>query len=142
MKVRDIMSSPVETIDVGESVVAAARKMKSHDIGVLPVMKNNRVIGMITDRDIVLRIVAEKEDPAQVSVGTVMTLNTVCCSEETDIEEAARLLEIKQIHRLLVLDKTKAVCGILSVGDLACKLKDEHMLSEILERICEPASSR
>jgi len=142
MKVRDIMNCPVQTIDMDESVVAAARKMKSHDVGVLPVMKNNRVIGMITDRDIVLRIVAEKEDPSQVSVGTVMPVNSVCCSDQTDIEEAARLMEIKQIHRLLVLDKTKAVCGILSVGDLACKMKDEHMLSEILERICEPVSSR
>ncbi|MEN6307606.1 MAG: CBS domain-containing protein [Anaerohalosphaeraceae bacterium] len=142
MKVREIMSSPVETIDLDDSIAAAAQKMKSFDVGVLPVMKYNRVIGMITDRDIVLRIVAENEDPQQTSVSCVMTIDTVCCSDETDIEDAIRLMELKKIHRLLVLDKSKEVCGILSVGDLACKMKNEHMLSEVLERICEPVSSR
>jgi CBS domain-containing protein len=138
MKVREIMSSPVETISPDAMVSEAAEKMKSSDVGVLPVGQENKVVGMITDRDIVVRIIAKKLDPQNTKVEQAMTREVMCCSEEDDVETAAKMMEDGQIHRLLVLGSDDSLVGILSIADLACRAKDEHLTYEVLERICEP----
>jgi CBS domain-containing protein len=139
MKVRDIMSSPVEMIAPDAMITEAADKMKSYDVGVLPVEKDGDIVGMITDRDIVVRAIADKLDPRKTPVSKVMTFDAMCCSEDTEMEEAARIMEEKKIHRLLVLDESDTVSGILSIGDIAIKMNDEHLLCEVLEKVCEPS---
>jgi CBS domain-containing protein len=138
MKVREIMSSPVETIGPYAMINEAAEKMKSSNVGVLPVEQGNKVVGMITDRDIVVRIIAEKLDPQNTKIEQAMTREVMCCYEEDDVETAVKMMENKQIHRLLVMGSDDSLAGILSIADLACKAKDEHLTYEVLERICEP----
>ena len=140
MKVREIMSSPVEMIAPDAMITEAADKMKSYDIGVLPVEKDGDIVGIITDRDIVVRAIADKLDPRKTPVSKAMTFDAMCCSEDTDMEEAARIMEVKKIHRLLILDDNDEVSGILSIGDIAIKLRDEHLLYEVLEKVCEPSN--
>ena len=139
MKVRDIMSSPVEMIAPDAMITEAADKMKSYDVGVLPVEKDGDVVGMITDRDIVVRAIADKLDPRRTPVSKAMTFDAVCCSEDTEMEEAVRIMEDKKIHRLVILDGNDSASGILSIGDIAQKMKDEHLLYEVLEKVCEPS---
>jgi CBS domain-containing protein len=140
MKVKEIMNSPVETIGSETTITKAAEIMKSSDVGVLPVIKEDEIVGIITDRDIVVRAIAEKLNPQNTPVKKVMTADVVCCFEDTDMEEAARMLEDKKVHRLLVLGDNNTISGILSIADITRKMKDEHLLYEILERICEPAN--
>ena len=139
MKVKEIMSSPVEMIAPDAMITEAADKMKSYDVGVLPVEKDGDIVGIITDRDIVVRAIADELDPQRTPVSKAMTFDAMCCSEDTDMEEAARIMEVKKIHRLLILDDDDEVSGILSIGDIAIKMRDEHLLSEVLEKICEPS---
>jgi len=142
MEVREIMSSRPQTINFDASVMEAARKMKSFDVGVLPVMKKDEIVGIVTDRDIVLRIIAEKLNPQTSLVSKAMTTDITYCSEDTDVREALRMMEEKKIHRLIVLGSDNSLTGILSVADIATKMHDEHLLCEVLERICEPAHVR
>ena len=139
MKVKDIMSSPVETINSDATITQAAEMMKSFNIGVLPVEQKDEIVGAITDRDIAIRVVAQKLDPESTSVNRVMTTDPICCPEDTDMQEAAKMMEDRKIHRLLVLGSDNEVAGVLSIGDIARKMKDEHLLHEVMERICEPA---
>ena len=139
MKVRDIMSSPVEMIAPDAMITEAADKMKSYDVGVLPVEKDGDIVGVITDRDIVVRAIADELDPHKTPVSKAMTFDAMCCSEDTEMEEAARIMKEKKIHRLLVLDESDTVSGILSIGDIAIKMNDEHLLYEVLEKVCEPS---
>jgi CBS domain-containing protein len=139
MKVSEIMSSPVEMIAPDATITEAAEKMKSYDVGILPVKEKDKIVCIITDRDIVVRVIADELDPKRTSVSKAMTFDAVCCSEDTDMEEAERIMEVKKIHRLLILDDNDAVSGILSIGDIAIKMRDEHLLYEVLEKVCEPS---
>lgn len=136
---KDIMSSPCEKIDFYVTVTQAAQKMKSSDVGIFPVEKGDEIVGVITDRDIVLRVLAEKLDPNTTAVNKVMTSDVITCYEDDDIRDAARLMEDKQIRRLVVLDRDDSLSGILSISDFAVKGKDEHLSYEVLEKVCEPA---
>lgn len=138
MKVKEIMSCDVKKIDCDAMISEAAEKMKTVDVGILPVEKEGKIVGMITDRDIVLRVIAEYMDPGTTMVSEAMTDDVICCSEEEDVGEAARLMEDKQVRRLLVLRSDNTVAGILSVSDFALKTTDEHLTCEVLERICAP----
>lgn len=138
MKVKEIMTSPVEEIGADAKVFQAAKMMKMLNIGVLPVIKGEAIFGIVTDRDIAVRVVAERLDPQNTSVGQVMTTEVICCSEDATVEEAARLLEENQVHRLLVLSNNK-VCGIISIADVVRNINNDHLIHEILQSICEPA---
>ncbi|OHB61085.1 MAG: hypothetical protein A2Y12_13835 [Planctomycetes bacterium GWF2_42_9] len=141
MKVSEIMSSPLETVSSEATITNAAEKMKAFDIGVLPVMKEDEVVGIITDRDIVVRCVAESLDPQRTQVKKAMTTDIFSCSEDMELEEAAELMEEKQVHRLLVLGEDGSVTGILTVGDIARKTADQedHLVHEVIEKICIPS---
>lgn len=139
MKVRDIMSSPVEKIQSDATVAQAARLMQISDIGVLPIMGEGDVIGVLTDRDITVRVVAEGLDPRATSVVEVMSVDVICCSEDSRIQDAAIIMEENKVHRLLVLSGANEISGILSLSDIARTIKDDHLIHEILESICQPA---
>lgn len=139
MRIRDIMSTHVQQIRSDASVSEAADMMRNFDVGILPVLEGNRVVGIVTDRDIVIRTVAAGLDPDETNVKDVMTSDVLCCSFDDDIETAARLMEDNQIRRLIVLNDQELVVGIVSLGDLAVKSHDEHLSYEVLERVCEPS---
>lgn len=139
MRVRDIMSTHVQQIRSDASVSEAADMMRNFDVGILPVLESNRVVGIITDRDIVIRGVAAGLDPDETNVKDVMTSDVICCSFDDDIATAARLMEENQVRRLIVLNDQQLVVGIVSLGDLAVKSQNEHLSYEVLERVCEPA---
>jgi len=119
-------------------LVEAARKMRSLDVGMLPVCENDRLIGSVTDRDITVRAIAEGFDPRATKVRAVMTPGIVYCFEDQDAKEAAQLMEEKQIRRLPVLNREKRLVGIISLGDLAVRTGREKLAGEVLERVSEP----
>ena len=142
MQVKEIMTCSVESVSSDASLTEAACKMKSLEVGALPVWGNSELVGMITDRDITIRAVAEEKDPSRTSVKEIMTPDVCCCFEEDDIREAARVMEEESIHRLLVANSDSEPIGFVSLSDIAVKSHDEHLAYEVLERISEPACPR
>lgn len=139
MQIKDVMTHNVECIPPETSLKEAAEKMASCDIGALPVCANDRLVGMITDRDIATRAVAKGLDPSQTQVGECMTEHIVYCFEDEDVSEASRIMEEKQIRRLTVLSQQKRLVGIVSLGDIAIRAGSKQLSGEILERVSEPA---
>ena len=139
MQVKEIMTSGVETISSDSTLNQAARKMKSLDVGALPIQEDDSIVGMITGRDIIVRALAEDRDPHSTLVSDIMTGEVFCCSGQENIEEAVRIMEDKHVHRLLVLSSDNRPVGILSLSDIAVKTHNEHLTWELLERICEPS---
>jgi CBS domain-containing protein len=139
MRIGEIMSSHVQQIRSDASVSEAADMMRNFDVGVLPVVESNRVVGVITDRDIVIRSVAAGLNPEDTTVRDVMTSDVLCCSFDDDVEKAAQIMEENQVRRLVVLNDQELVVGIVSLGDLATRGRDEHISYEVLEKVCEPA---
>jgi len=135
---RDIMTRDVHAVPPETSLRHAAQKMKSWDVGALPVCKNDKLVGVITDRDIAVRAVAEGEDPESSCVGDAMTGNLIYCYEDEDVERAARLMEDKQIRRLPVMDRDRHLVGIVSLGDLATRQRDDRLSGGVLEQVSQP----
>ena len=142
MQVKEVMTRSVACTSPGASLQEAAAKMKSLDVGVLPVCGNDdRLAGMITDRDIAIRAVAEGWD-ANRRVGDILSEGITWCFEDQDVEEAARTMREKQIRRLAVLNRDKRFVGMVSLGDLATETGDEHLAGRTLERVSETAGAR
>ncbi len=120
MLIKEIMSSSVESVEPGLSIAECARKMRDLDIGCLPVLNNGQLIGMITDRDICCRAVADERDVAKSAAEDIMTKDVTFCFDDQDCEDAAHLMEEKHLRRLVVLSREKATVGVLSVDNLAC----------------------
>jgi CBS domain-containing protein len=139
MRVKDIMTREVESISPKSTLQEAAAKMKARDIGPLPVCENDRLVGMITDRDITVRATAEGENPTTVQVRDVMTPDILYCFEDQDVADAARLMQENQVRRLVVLNRDKQLVGILSLGDVAVDSDDEELAGNTLEAVSEPS---
>jgi len=137
MSVKDVMTEDPQVVRPQTSLKEVAETMKSLDVGVVPVCENDRLVGMITDRDIVVRAEAEGRDPSA-TVEQAMTPGVTFCFEEDDIDSAVRLMEEKQIRRLPVLNAQHRLVGIVSLGDLAVS-GDQRTTGEVLERVSEPA---
>jgi CBS domain-containing protein len=131
MKIQELMSKKVQSITPGASVTEAARTMRDLDIGSLPVMEGNELLGIITDRDICCRVVGENHDPETTEVRTIMSTDIASCFSDQDVAEAAHLMEGKHIRRLAILQRDNSVAGILSVDDLARCSHD--LAGEVLE---------
>jgi len=142
MRVSDLMTRSVECISPDATLQEAAAKMKSLDIGPLPVCDNDRLVGMITDRDITVRATAEGEAPTDIRVRHVMTPEIIYCFEDALVGDAALLMQQKQVRRLLVLNRDKRLVGIVSLGDLAVDTRDEELAGATLQAVSEPAEPR
>jgi CBS domain-containing protein len=141
MRLSEIMTRDVEVIAPDAPLAEAARKMQELNVGSLPVCDGQRLVGMVTDRDITVRATSEGRDPTTTRVRDAMTGDITYCYEDQDVAEAARLMEQRQIRRLVVLDRNKRLVGIVSLGDLAVEAEDleDDELAETLEQISEPA---
>ena len=118
MKVREIMTSNVECIAPTISVTDAAKKMKALDVGFLPICDSDRLIGTLTDRDIVIRTVAEGRDQ-KTSVKDAMTSEVFYCFDDEDVETCAQYMKDKEVRRILVLNRNKRLVGVVSIGDVS-----------------------
>jgi CBS domain-containing protein len=141
MELKEIASSPVTVIRPDATLREAAEKMREIEAGALPVCDGDRLVGMITDRDITIRATAEGREPMATLVRDIMTKNVVYCYEDQEVKEAARLMKDRQIRRLVVLDREKNLRGIVSLGDVALNATDNGLVSETLERISEPSTT-
>lgn len=131
MKVQDIMNSAVQTITPADNTKEAAQRMHDLHIGSLPVVDNGQLVGIITDRDICVRVTATGRDAVSTSVKEVMGKAVETCFNDQDINDAATIMIDHHIRRLVVLDRKNVITGFLSVDDLA---KTSHELaSKVLE---------
>lgn len=136
MQIKDIMTSDVECISPNASIAEAAQRMKSLDVGSIPVCgEQDRLVGMVTDRDIAIRCVADGNDPNFTTVQDVMTPEILFCRDDQEASEAAEMMEGQKVRRLVVINRDKRLAGIVSIGDLAVKTDDESMCSETLEAV-------
>ena len=140
MQVHEVMTRDAECTHPNATIHEAAERMKALDVGSLPVCESDRLVGMLTDRDITVRATAEGVPPGLGQVRDVMTREVISCFEDQDVREAVRLMEQKQVRRLVVLNRDKRLVGIVSLGDLAVKAGDEVINSEALEQVSEPAA--
>ncbi len=119
MKVKDIMHRNTSWTDPDALLSDLAERMAREDIGAIPIGENDRLVGMVTDRDIVVRGLNSHNDPLQVTARHVMSEPIIYCLEDQDVEDAVRLMERKQIRRLPVINNKHRMVGMLSLGDVA-----------------------
>jgi len=141
MRVRDIMTGTVESVTPDTDLVMVARKMKELNVGSVPVVEGNRLLGIITDRDIVVRSVAEGQNPLNEQARNVLTPDPTTIDADADVREASELMAREQIRRLPVVESGSLV-GFLSLGDLAVDLGKDKLVGDALEKISEPAEPR
>jgi len=134
--VRDAMTADPRSIGASASVVEAARLMREQHIGSLPVTQDDRLVGMITDRDITTRVVAESAVPETTSVGDVYSRDLISVEPNSDLDEALRLMARHQVRRLPVVENDRLV-GIVAQADIA--LKESERTGELVGAISEPS---
>jgi CBS domain-containing protein len=125
MKIEEIMTPYVRCVQSDVTLVEAAVVMRDMDVGALPICEGGRLVGMLTDRDIALRAVAECRDPRWTMVKDVMSPGVVYIYADQEVEDAAELMERKQVRRLPVLNREKRLVGIVSLGDVAINTSNE-----------------
>lgn len=136
--VADVMTADPRTTSPGASLADAAQIMKAEDVGAVPVVDEGRLVGMLTDRDIAIRAVAEGVDAQAITVGEIASRDPVTVAPEHDLDEALRLMAQHQVRRLPVVEDGRLV-GILAQADVALEAKDKKA-GEVLEEISKPGS--
>jgi len=138
MQVGQVMTRHVECTRPDATLQEAAATMKQLEVGPLPVCENDRLAGIVTDRDITIRATAEGLDPRTTLVREVMTPSVIYCFDDQEVEEAAQLMKDLQVRRLAVLNRDKRLVGIISLGDLAVETGDDRLVGDTLEVVSEP----
>ena len=139
MKVSEIMSTPIEEIMDNDTVIRAARKMRDLDVGVLPVKSEGNVLaGILTDRDIVIRAIAEELDPEKTLVSDIMTSGVISCPADQTADDAADVMADAKVRRLVVVDEEDNVVGIISLGDGAVKATRRQTAGAPIHKIPRP----
>jgi CBS domain-containing protein len=135
MLVEDVMSDEVAAIDAETTIAWAAAIMKNYDVGFLPVLDDKRVLGVVTDRDIVIRGVSSECDIMSTKVRDVISNDLVYCQTNDTIEWVVRLMEKRKIHRLLVVDKKYKPVGVVSLGDIAMRCSESALVGKVLAKL-------
>ncbi|HOQ75516.1 MAG TPA: CBS domain-containing protein [Thermoclostridium sp.] len=138
MKVKDIMTRNVAYINPASTVVEAAQLMQKHNVGSVPVCDESGVIGIVTDRDIVVRNIAHGKDPHQTPVRDVMTSEVTTVSPEAEIRDVFGIMSEKKIRRLPVVENNRLV-GIVALGDVATGARQDVEISSTLADISSPS---
>ena len=142
MLIRGVMTRGAECIGPDETSQEAARKMKGLDVGPPPVCDNDRIAGVLTDRDIVVRGIAEGKDPRKAHVRDVMSQGVQWCFEDDDVDKAAQQMQEKQIRRPVAPNRDKRMVGIVSLGDLAVQTGDRQAAGKTLEKVSQPTGPK
>lgn len=135
MKITEAMHPGVEWVEADTSVADVGRRMRERDVGAIPVGRDDRLVGMVTDRDLALRVIAEGKDPATTTAEDVMTPGIVYCRTAERLDDAIRLMEDRRIRRLPVLDDDKRMVGMLGLGDIAHA--DRSLGAEVLRAVAD-----
>ena len=138
MKIKDIMSKTIAFAKPEDTIIQAAQLMKKHNVGSIPVCRGEKVIGIISDRDIALKAVANGSNPATLSVSEIMSPNPILGDPEMDVTEAGKIMGENQIRRLPIVENNKLV-GIISLGDLAVEPMIQDKAGDILSEVSEPS---
>lgn len=138
MKVRDIMTQNIFSVDEQESVIKASQIMRDANVGSVPVRSGDEIVGIITDRDIVLRNVADNQDVSNTSCKDIMSEQVVTCSPDMDVNEVSNLMAENQIRRIPVVENGKII-GMVSLGDLATQRTMQNEAEEALKNISTPS---
>ena len=135
MKVKEAMHKGVDWVAPDTPLADLAKLMRQHDIGAIPIGENDRLVGMVTDRDIVCKGLAEDGfDARRATAREVMTPGIHCCSEDDDLAKAVRHMETLKIRRLPVINKSKRMVGILSLGDIS-RSAPSNVLSDCVKSV-------
>ena len=134
IKCREIMTSDVKTTTRDTPLGEVAMMMRDGDMGSIPVLENGKLVGIVTDRDIVVRSIAEGKD-ASTPVGEAMTTDIFSVKPDDFVFEAIRLMGDKQVRRIPVVDESGALAGIIAMADIALEMEDEREIAEALEEI-------
>lgn len=137
MKVKDIMSKNVAYVNPATTVTEAAQLMQKHNVGSIPVMDQSGVVGIVTDRDIVVRNVAHGTNPQSTPVKDVMTSHVTTATPEMDVNEVSAIMSRHQVRRMPVVENNRLV-GIVALGDLATDTRYDTEASEALTEISKP----
>ena len=137
MKVKDIMSKDVACVKSDDLVEKAAQLMKQHNVGSIPVCEQNKVVGIVTDRDLALRTVAGGQSSKQQKISEVMSSNPVTGTPEMDVHEAAKIMGEKQIRRLPIVENNSLV-GIVALGDISVEPQLQDNAEQALKNISQP----
>lgn len=138
MQVKDLMSKNVAAVSPETSIEEVAKKMKEMNIGSVPVCESGRVVGIVTDRDIVIRELAQGKNPVTAKVRDVMSGGVSTASPDMDVHDAAKIMSDRQIRRLPVVENERLV-GMLAIGDMAVRTKLEDDAGEALSDISQPS---
>ncbi|WP_447984915.1 CBS domain-containing protein [Nitrospira sp. Nam74] len=139
---REVMTTRVTTLLPTDTVQSAAQRMKALNVGSIPICECNQLVGMLTDRDIVVRVIADRHNPETKQIQDAMTRQVDYCYEDQDVDEAAQVMQDRQIRRLPIIDRDNQLVGIVSLGDLAVKTNEEKTMAQALEQISLPAEPR
>jgi CBS domain-containing protein len=144
-KSREVMTPDPVCVEPNESVTHAAQIMRQEDVGSLPVVEDHssrRLIGIITDRDIVVKVVAEGEGVERATVRDAMTANPASVRENDDVEEAVRAMAERQVRRMPVVDAEGRLSGIIAQADVATRMNRDNKTGELVEAISEKGTAR
>ena len=134
--VSEVMTANPRTVGSSTSVLEAARLMKSEDVGSVPIVEDERLIGVVTDRDITIRVAAEGKDPQSTTVGEIASRDIVTVDPQQSIDEAARLMAQNQVRRLPVVEEDGKLVGIVAQADVAQEGKDS-LTGDLVQQISQ-----
>jgi CBS domain-containing protein len=137
-QIKDVMTHDVVTLAPTSKVTQAAEAMKSLNVGAIPICDGGRLLGMVTDRDLVVRVIAEHRNPETETINNIMTTDVDYCYEDQTVEEAAHVMEDRQVRRMPIVNHDKELVGIVSLGDVAVKGVDKSTTADALEQISQP----
>jgi CBS domain-containing protein len=134
--IKDVMTSDPCTIDADKSVAYAAKMMRDEDVGLAPIVEGDKLIGMLTDRDIAIRVVADGRDPDQVTVGEVASKQVVTIDPQQELDEALRVMAMHQVRRLPVVEEDGRLVGVVAQADVA-REGDDKQTGELVQEISQ-----
>lgn len=137
----EVMTTRLVVCEPTANIREVARQMKSEDVGPIPVVEDKdskRLVGIVTDRDLVLKVLAEGRDPSSTQVREVMTPSPVTCHERDNLDKALRAMEQHQVRRILVVDDSDHLVGIIAQADIATRASDDKRTGDLVEKISKP----
>lgn len=140
---RDVMTPDPTCCYATDPVSSAARIMRDENVGSVPIVSDPQrrgLVGIVTDRDLTLRVIAEGRDPSTTSIQNVMTVDPVSCRPDDDINETLRLMSRNQIRRIPVVDENNTIVGIIAQADVAVRLDQPNKVGEVVEQISLPTT--
>jgi CBS domain-containing protein len=135
MRVDEAMTRDVVTVPVDATIAEAAELMKNHDIGFLPVVADDILVGVVTDRDLVIRGMCERANPYLTPVRAVMSTAPVWCYGHDVLTDAADIFADNRVHRLVVVDTDNRLVGLLSIDDVAAKMSSDRLLGDLVRHV-------